>query len=181
MVSEGEFPDVSQYDLGDTQPWDRQVKEPSRPYAAFRLFRDLPPHQRRLDKIAEQAEVQPRTARQWAQEWAWWDRAQAWDDACHAIDDGERLDAIRAMHKIHRQAGRAAVVKAIQALNQLRPESMPPVLIARLLDLGAKLERSTLIVSIEELQGLEELVEADEDPWERIARELDPRNTDISS
>jgi hypothetical protein len=174
-----EFPDISQFDLGDAELWDRQLKEPSRSYAAFRLFRDMAPHQRKLDAVGEAAGVKPRTVRQWAQEWQWWDRAHAWDDACHALDDHERLDAIRAMHKIHRQAGRAAVSKAIQALSQLDVATMPPSLIARLLDLGAKLERSTLIVSVEELQGLDEAAEDEEDPWERIARELDPRNSSI--
>jgi hypothetical protein len=47
--------------------------------------------------------------------------------------------------------------------------------VARLLELGAKLERSTLIVSVEELQGLDVGESDEEDPWERIARELDPR------
>jgi hypothetical protein len=177
VVIEHDFPDLSQFDLAEAEPWDRLVKEPSRSYGAFRLFRDMAPHQRRLDKIAEVAGIKQRTARQWAQEWNWWTRAHAWDDACHALEDHERLDAIRSMHKIHRQAGRAAVSKAIQALSQLDPQTMPPALIARLLDLGAKLERSTLIVSVEELQGLEEVVEDEENPWDKIARELDPRNT----
>lgn len=82
------------------------------------------------------------------------------------------------MHSVHQRAGRAAVLKAVQALSMLRPEEMAPSVIARLLELGAKLERSTLVVSVEELQGIDS-TEADEDgddPWERIAAELDPRN-----
>ena len=172
------FPLVEDYEPEDAKPWDRQPNEPSRSYAAFRLFRDLPAHQRALDKIVEQVDIKERTARLWAQDWDWWTRAHAWDGACHAVEDGERLDAIRSMHKVHRQAGRAAVLKAVQALQQLQPSSLTPQMIARMLDLGAKLERSTLLVSVEELQGLDDLTEADEDPWDRIARELDPR-TDI--
>ncbi len=98
-------------------------------------------------------------------------------DACHRIDDRERLEAIRSMHELHRKAGRAALSKAVQALTQLQPEHMPPSVIARLLELGAKLERSTLIVSVEELQGVDLVDEEPDDPWERIARELDPRTS----
>ena len=68
-------------------------------------------------------------------------------------------------------------MRALQELTLIEQGTMPPSVIARLLELGAKLERSTLIVSVEELQGI--AVEPDEDtedPWERIARELDPAN-----
>jgi hypothetical protein len=44
---------------------------------------------------------------------------------------------------------------------------------ARLLDLGTRLERSTLLVSVEELQGrVSQPLDGVDDPWDRIAREL---------
>jgi len=170
------WPSEHDYDLAAVQPWDRQPDEPSNGYAAFRLFRDLQPSQRsNVATVADQAGVGERQCRQWAADWQWRTRAEAWDDACHRTEDTERLEAIRQMHAVHRRAGRAALTKAVQALSAMRAEDLTPSQAARLLELGARLERTTLIVSVEELQGLD--MEPDEDiddPWERIARELDP-------
>ena len=168
------LPDTSDFDLAERQPWDRQFREPSRAHAAFRIYRDLPAAQRNMESVAQQTGTSGRTIRRWAEAWDWRGRADAWDDACHHVEDVERLEAIRQMHATHRRAGRAAVLKAVQALSQVEPERMPIGAIARLLELGAKLERSTLIVSVEELQGVEAAEDDYDDPWERIARELDP-------
>ncbi len=170
------LPEPHDFDLADTPVWERQHGEPTRAYAAFRIFRDLSPAQRNLATVAQQVNCSERRARHWAQEWSWRERAGAWDDACHRTEDQERLDAIRSMHAVHRRTGRAAIDKAMQALSLVEPEHIPVSTIARLIELGAKLERSTLIVSVEELQGIEVEDEETEDPWERIARELDPHN-----
>lgn len=153
--------------------WERLPDEPTREHGAFRLYRDTPPPQRDLAEVASKVNMSARSVRQWAVDWEWRDRAEAWDDACHRIEDAERLEAIRSMHALHRRAGRNAITKALQALDHLDPDLMPAAAVARLLDLGAKLERSTLVVSVEELQGVE-VYEESEDPWERIAAELDP-------
>jgi len=170
------WPIEADYDLQETRPWDRQSDEPAITYEAFRLYRDLTPSQRtNMSAVADGAGMTERACLLAATEWHWRERAEAWDDLCHRIDDAERLDAIRQMHAVHRRAGRGALTKAVQALQLLKPEAMTPAHIARLLELGARLERSTLIVSVEELQGFDvEVVEDEDDPWERIARELDP-------
>jgi hypothetical protein len=154
--------------------WERQGREPARAHLAFRIYRDLPVAHRRLDTVASRMGVTLRSAQRWAEAWHWADRADAWDDACHQVEDTERLEAIRDMHAIHRKAGRAAMQKAMEALDRLPVDEMPPATIARLLELGAKLERSTLIVSVEELQGIEVDDDESDDPWDVIARELDP-------
>lgn len=159
----------------DEAPWERQPDEPTKAHNAFRIYRDLPGHARDLVKVAEEVDLSVRRVRELAVEWQWRERTTAWDDACHRIEDQERLEAIRSMHTMHRRAGRAALTKAVQALSYLEPEAMPASAVARLLELGAKLERSTLVVSVEELQGVEVDDDESEDPWERIARELDPR------
>lgn len=174
MVSATEWPDEADLDHPDAEPWDRKPGEPTKHYGAFRIYRDLDPSQRKLVVVAERANISERQARVLASRWVWRERADAWDDACHRIEDQERIQAIRQMHKLHRAAGRSAMSKAIQALQMLSPESMQPGHIARLMDLGAKLERQTLIVSVEELQGIEAEDEETEDPWQRIANELDP-------
>jgi len=148
--------------------------ESSKDYAVFRVYRDLPPTQRTVVRAATEAGISRRSAYDLCKRWSWVDRVDAWDDECHQTEDRERLEQIRQMHKVHRSAGRLAVGKAMQALNQLQPSEMNPSQIARLLSLGAKLERDTLIVSVEELQGVDEIDEGEPDPWEQLMHELTP-------
>jgi hypothetical protein len=163
----------------EASAWDRRGGEPTKAYAAFRIYRDLAPTQRTLAAVAERSGFSERRCRYLASTWDWRERADEWDDECHQIEDRERLELIRSMHATHRRAGRAAVVKAIQALQKMQADDLTPGQAARLLELGAKLERTTLLVSVEELQGLDTFDEEDEeDPWERIARELDPNRGD---
>lgn len=161
-------------ELPEVDPWERMPGEPTREHGIFRMYRDTPAPRRDLSKLADQVDLSYRRVRELADKWAWRERADAWDDTCHRVEDQERLEAIRSMHEIHRKAGRAAVIKASQALAAMDAEHMPATAVARLLELGAKLERSTLIVSVEELQGLDVEPEETDDPWDRIAAELDP-------
>lgn len=149
--------------------WEQLPGESARSHAAFRKFRELNPANRRLDDVAEMVGVTGRAVRQWAAKWDWWDRAEAWDAECYRIDDAERLEAIRSMHANHRRAGRAVLMKGLSVLSSLDPGEIPASVAARLLDLGAKLERQTLIVSVRELQGIDD---DESDPWERVATEL---------
>jgi hypothetical protein len=175
-------PEADEATEGDPEPWDRQASEPAKAYAAFRTFRDMPSLKRSTTVIAGQIDLSERRVRALANKWDWFERAAAWDDACHQIEDQERLEAIRAMHALHRRAGRLAIAKAMAALNLLTPEAITqPTAIARLLEMGTRLERNTLLVSVEEMQGLEVIEEEGEDPWDRIARELDPTNADFST
>lgn len=156
----------------ERQPWDRRDGETDRAYHAFRQFRDMGPL-RDLGSVAG-SHV---TVGRWSARWDWSARATAWDDALHMADDARRLEAIRTMHDNHQRAGRAALGKALAALQRMEPEDIPPYAVAKLLELGARLERDTLTVSVEELQGvfpahLPQIGAPVDDPWERISREL---------
>jgi hypothetical protein len=173
-MTEAMLPELADFDEGDAPAWERQHGEPAKQHAAFRLYRDMPAVQRSFDRVADQVGYSGKQMREWAVRWDWRERADAWDDECHRIEDAQRLDAIREMHSIHRRAGRAAVVKALQALSSLNVDGMPASSVIRLLDVGTRLERSTLTVSVEELQGLGLDEEERDDPWARIAAELSP-------
>ena len=149
-------------------PWDRRADETARAHQAFRTFRDLGPT-RTLAQLSDVAHM--RTLQQWAQRHDWRDRAAAWDDEVHRAQDARRLEAIRDMHEIHSRAGRAVLSKALRALDRVEPADIPPYVAGRLLELGARLERETLTVSVEDMQGVEP--GALEDPWEIVARELE--------
>lgn len=159
--------------MSERNPWDRRDGETGRAYAAFRLFRDAGP----LRTLAAVVGFRRRTVEDWSSTWDWHARATAWDDARHMLTDAARLEAIRTMHDTHQRAGRVAMSKALAALQAARPEEIPPYAAARLLELGARLERDTLLSSVEELQGvlpehLPGMSPPADDPWERISREL---------
>jgi len=61
--------------------------------------------------------------------------------------------------------------KAIAALQRIEASDINAGNAARLLDLGTRLERVTLGVTLAELQGVERGDDL-EDPWEVITREL---------
>jgi hypothetical protein len=153
---------------GAREPWERRANESSRAYVAFRAYRDLGPLRRLEDVGGEPFN----SLRNWCHRYDWVDRAQAWDDEAHRGEDRRRLEAIRAMHDTHQRAARMAMRKALEALSQLTAEDIPAYAAARLLELGARLERETLTVSVEELQGIASPTLDGEDPWERIAREF---------
>jgi hypothetical protein len=155
----------------EPDPWERVPGERAVSYAAFRAFRDLGPT-RRLDRVLPFTEASYDTVRHWSSRWAWWRRAEAWDSEQYREEDRERLEAIRVMHQNHQRAGRAAMRKGLEALQELPASHVPAGAAARLLELGARLERQTLIHSVEELQGVEEEDAARDDPWQRIADEL---------
>lgn len=151
-----------------TFPWDRRPGESPRGYQTFRRFRDLGPL-RQLDHLVGDG-LELKTLRRWHHRFDWMDRARAWDDTVHRLEDQRRLEAIRGMHDRHQRAGRLAMNRALAALQGTAVEDIPPYAAARLLELGARLERDTLTISVEELQGLNPA--ADEDPWEQVEREL---------
>lgn len=152
-------------------PWDRRPKESARAYLMFRRFRDLGPLRTYDMLLGDDASITRRTLLEWSGRHDWRDRAEAWDAAVHRADDARRLEAIRGMHDLHGRAGRAILTKALAALSAIEPGEIPPYAAARLLELGARLERSTLTVSVEELQGV--VPAPEEDPWETVARELE--------
>jgi hypothetical protein len=150
-------------------PWDRRPTESPLAYSHFRRFRDLGPL-RSLDMLVDER-TGLATFKKWQARHDWRDRASAWDEAAHRIDDARRLEALRGMHDLHQRAGRAVLNKALQALANVAPEDIPPYAAARMLELGARLERDTLVTSVEELQGVPPAQL--EDPWEAVARELE--------
>lgn len=148
-------------------PWDRLPTETTRAYASFREFRDLGPKRSQ----AQMTGAGPKAVRTWARKHAWQARATAWDDESARVEDLDRLDALRTMHGQHARAARILQSFALAALQGLDSATVSAADVARLFELGAKLERLTLSQSVEELQGRTPTGALD-DPWTRIANEL---------
>ena len=145
--------------------WDRLDGETSKGYAAFRQYRDLGPH-RRVERMENVSRI---TVERWSARFDWVARCAAWDDAQAMIEDSERLDALRSMHRTHQLAARALQRFALAALAALPTEGVTAGDIARLIELGTKLERATLSQSVADLTGQGVAVD---DPWDAIAHEL---------
>ena len=152
---------------GERYPWERLPTETGRAYAAFREYRDAGVRRSQADATATSL----RTAKRWALQHCWAARATAWDDEINRLEDQERLDALRTMHGNHSRAARALQGFAMRALQELETQQVTAADIARLFELGARLERLTLSQSVEELQGRTPQGASD-DPWTRIANEL---------
>jgi len=133
------------------------------------MFRDLGPL-RSISALHVDGVPPARLAR-WSTNWSWASRAREWDDQSYREADRARLDALREMHRSHQLAGRLAMGKAIAALQRIEASDINAGNAARLLDLGTRLERVTLGVTLAELQGVERGDDL-EDPWEVITREL---------
>ena len=146
--------------------WDRRPDESAKAYSSFREYRDMGP----LRSLGKMATTSRRNAEHWSARHAWVARASAWDDEQHMIEDRERLEALRSMHSNHRAAARAVQAYALTALQRLSIDEASSADVARLLDLGTRLERLTLSTSVEQLQTSNGMPV--DDPWSRIAREL---------
>ena len=69
-------------DKPETQPWDKQPHEQSRPFGMFVVYRDMGPA-RTLVAVAEQFGLANPTVRGYSMKWRWPERVSAWD---HHID-----------------------------------------------------------------------------------------------
>lgn len=155
----------------ERDPWERRDGETSRAWRAFRVFRDLG-MLRSIEQAADALGMNPSAVQQMSTRHGWRERAESWDDECARVEDRARLAAIAEMHRAHSEAGKLARTLALEALRGTPADVIPPHAAVRLLDVGTRLERSTLLTSVAEMQGRDAAIDDGEDPWEAIAREL---------
>jgi hypothetical protein len=143
--------------------WERLPGETAKAYDAFRRFRDA-------GTTRHVSDFGP-SARTWAAKFAWQERAAAWDAEAHRMEDTRRLEAIREMDDTHARAARVLITAGLAALAE-RPK-LTPHQAARLIDLGTKLQRATLLGEhLEPAAPMPVAVDEELSPLERIAREL---------
>jgi hypothetical protein len=73
-------------------------------------------------------------------------------------------EAIRQMYELHRDVGRKAMEKALQALDQINPSDIPINVAVQLLKFGADLERRAVL-------GIEP--EGEQDPFAALSGSVD--------
>lgn len=137
-------------------PWDRLLRESSKAYAAFCIYRDLGPR-RSMDEAsriyhgkapplgnAPPTGRRPEASgqiRRWAERWNWAARARAWDQELERLKQKKQLDAVEEMTERHVKEAHMLQSKAVERLRQLRPEELKPRETLNYLIEAAKLER----------------------------------------
>jgi hypothetical protein len=107
------------------QPWDRQPGEGAKAFAAFAIYRDLPPAERSVDAVArrlgpkQQQSSGNRAAKRhhfgWSRRWQWVERAAA-HDAHQDVQRRESLaEAIRKTQERHQLLARGVFSKLVAA------------------------------------------------------------------
>jgi AraC-like DNA-binding protein len=121
--------------------WERQPTETVRQYGFFRVYRDLPPLERSLAKVAQQLGCSPQYVQRLSSRNRWVDRVEAFDIEQDRVEQQQRGRRIQEMRQRQANLAATALEKARQGLANLDPESMKAGEIARLLEIAARLER----------------------------------------
>lgn len=147
------------------QPWERQEGETAKQYEAFCVYRDMktirdPNSKRSIRLVSEQLGKSEGLLERWSSANNWVERVDAWDmdqeRIAREIAQKEAEEEIRKMRKRQAEAGKFAQIKAIKALNRIPDDEIKPGDVARLLEVGSKLERTArgdVGEVIEERQG----------------------------
>lgn len=128
-------------------PWERQPGEPTRAYAAFCLYRDMPASERSLRAVAgrlygpNRTTKVPKTLARWSARWRWVERAAAWDEEQDRRAREAQLKAIQEMRERHAREAMALQQKALQRLKDMDPNELSPEAVLRYFVEAAKLER----------------------------------------
>lgn len=135
------------------RPWERQPRESEEAFYAFTLYRDMPPRERSLRRVADLIDGHegatrgprrrhvPGRIKRWAERFAWVERALAWDEERDRLAREAETEAIRAMRERHAREAMALQEKAILRLRAMDPGELTPNDVLRYFVEAAKLER----------------------------------------
>ena len=124
----------------DTEPWERQSREGPRAWEAFQCYRDLGPN-RTLRQVTEALGKSMSTIQKVSMTHNWTARVDAWDREQDRQLRQAQAKAIQEMRVLHADTGNALLRKAVKALKDIPLEEIKAGDVARLVEVGAKLER----------------------------------------
>lgn len=129
-------------------PWERQPGESARAYAAFCIYRDMPPRKRSLREVAAKLKGKPGKYKSvpanismWSAKWRWAERAAAWDEERDRQEREAQIRAVKEMRERHAREAMALQEKALKRLKAMNPEELSPADVLRYFVEAAKLER----------------------------------------
>lgn len=96
--------------MGGLEPWARQPSEGAKPFAAFQVYRDQPPMERSVRRLAETIGRSRAIVGRWSSRWSWVTRVTAWDAEQDRLLHAANVEARRAFAK--RLAASGALMQA---------------------------------------------------------------------
>jgi hypothetical protein len=140
--------DFMQHPQAEEKPWDRRPGESAKAYRAFTLYRDKLAD-RTFEFVAGVLHCSGTNIRRWAKRWDWSHRARAYDTHLDKIElDALSRERVAMKTRMARQGidMQAAAAGGLSELQRLLKRNKKPLRlsandIARLTEVGAKLER----------------------------------------
>lgn len=124
------------------KPWEQQ-NESSKAFEAFVTYRDLGSC-RSTAKVAQKLGKTKTLIDRWSTKHNWVERVLAWDKEQDRFVRDNNLKEISKMRKEHAELASKTLSKALEALENLLIEDIRPGDIAKLIEVGVKVERLSL-------------------------------------
>jgi hypothetical protein len=140
------------------QPWMRQVEagESEPAFAAFTVYRELPPGRRSVTAVARECAKQRSLIARWSSRWSWLERVAAYDQWMDEQRVAAQVDALGEMWRRQTSIALVGQQQAMTWLQQLDPTRLRDEVGLRLLVEMSKLERIARGAQAdEEVGGLE--------------------------
>jgi hypothetical protein len=130
-------------------PWDKQPRETSKAFDAFRIYRDLGAN-RSLPKVAQTLSKSLPQIKEWSARWNWVARASDWDAEQDRIDREKQREARNRVIERHQALGATITLQAFQRIRgdaaagvePLDPNRLLPRDVVRLAEVGVRIERA---------------------------------------
>jgi hypothetical protein len=125
-------------------PYERQLGESSKAFAAFCIYRDRGPGRTLLEACRQfygKPTANLRQLETWSTRWNWVSRVKAWDDELDRVNRESQAKARQDMAQRHAQAAMGLQEKAIRRLMSMQSAELAPGDVLRYLIEAAKLER----------------------------------------
>ena len=122
--------------MTEKKPWEKRSEETAKSFAAFCIYRDLPPFERSLPKVVEQLrEDGMTTTLRWVGEWSrkydWVKRAEAWDAYLDQQTEQQRIEAWRKSTEQLERLADAFIAKTAQRLIDISNEDIPAAALSK--------------------------------------------------
>lgn len=145
------------------EPWERLTTETDNAWAAFQVYRDMPPAERAIKPIAKAISLRPETVAKYFKKHMWAERVAAYDGR---TDEAQLLPLATETEIVESSLERLKLARGLQAvavhqLNRWLEKieygeqfTLSPTEVCKLAELGVKIERMELGESTENVAVL---------------------------
>lgn len=140
--------------------WEKQEKENSKAFNAFRIYRDMPPHERTLqrtcDKLGRKWGSYHTQLEKWSSENNWIKRCEEWDAYRDRHTERQRLNEAKEMRENLAKFARGLLSKGAQRMLQMKEEDIPAMALSKWMLDSLKVMQELSLLNIED--GNEKLI-----------------------